>query len=1122
MTVMANTAAVAPLADDAMRATALSEHGRSLLVEAGAGSGKTALLAGRVALLLAIGVKPRNVAAVTFTELAAGELMQRVRAFAMALHAGGVPPELRVALPKGISRSQRDHLALALDALDEMVCATIHGFCQRVATPYPVEAGIDPGASVIDARQADQMFDDLLEHWLWQILDSEAGGMLADLVVQDADRAVALVRQVAGQMRRRRDAIVPPAGDLTLAAGTMSAAVAGYAACLDRTGVNDIATAAAVAAFSRMADSLASGITPGRVVSLAADSVLCTAKGEFAKWRNAGKWKDSAKVAGISTNDARAMYETLLGHHEQCCDAWRALKSMAAGCVLFAVAESVRPLLDAFATAKRNAAVLDFDDLIYAARDLLRDHESVRKALAQRYTHVLVDEFQDTDALQSEILWRLCGENADVSADEWRTRHIRPGALFLVGDPKQAIYRFRGADIAAYTAAREAFARQDESSVLSISTNFRSLAPVLEYVNDCFQAALSLPSQPGFTPLQAFLPARDANPCVVALDIVLPAGDAGQGADAFRDAEADAVADLCHTLINTVMVAERGGGALRPCRAADIALLAPSGGGLWRYEAALEQRGIAVASQAGKSFYLRQEVQDLVALTRTLADTRDTIALGALLRGPLVGLTEEELLDIVLRLPHVDGAVTLPRLSLHIDIEQVHHPVAREVLAALQELRRRADSTTPVLLLSDALEVLRVRQILQQRERHHAARALANVDRFLDMSRAYALQGLGAFASAVSTAWADQARVSEGLADSREDAVTLYTMHAAKGLEWPVVIPVNTMTRVQSAEQVFVANDSGQLHCPVFGAVPACHEEARERENTQLEHERVRLWYVAATRARELLVLPRSAVAPGANAWANQLDLRHMALPHFAPGSGLTTASSSTGADERAVVSVSGVQTAGMFAAEQLRIDASSRSVEWLTPSRNEGVSDGFAPQDGVDPGDAASLVQGGLARGRVLHKLMEEVLTGETADALAALSERAAQLVGELGQCVVEDAAQGLSSAELAATVVATLSLPEIVALRPGLVPEYPVWHCEGMPGRESAEAGIVDAMTFDDGGRPRVVVDWKSDVAPTAGQVAHYRTQVASYLRITGAELGLVVLMTSGTVISVSSMGG
>ena len=333
------------LSDDAARREAVAVHDRSLLVEAGAGSGKTAVLAGRIAMLLAAGVAPRFIAAVTFTEFAASELLIRVRAFVSALAAGEIPVELRSALPDGLSEEQRGNLARADAALDEMTCSTIHGFCQRLITPYPVEA--------------------------------------------------------------------------------------------------------------------------------------------------------------------------------------------------------------------------------------------------------------DTDPLQTEIFWRLCGEpQEDGDSDDWTAFALRPGALFLVGDPKQAIYRFRGADIAAYVRAREAFRAGAADAVLSIATNFRSRAPIMEYVNARFETALSEEKgQPGFQALDPFRPPRDGGPSVAALDVAVADEDGKANAQQQRDGEAEAVAELCVRLIGSEPVPDPANGGLRPCRAGDIALLAPTGNDLWRYEEEGhgEGRGIRVS-----------------------------------------------------------------------------------------------------------------------------------------------------------------------------------------------------------------------------------------------------------------------------------------------------------------------------------------------------------------------------------------------------------------------------------------------------------------------------------------------------------------------------------------------
>ncbi|MCR6645841.1 MAG: hypothetical protein NVV62_15630 [Terricaulis sp.] len=147
----------------------------------------------------------------------------------------------------------------------------------------------------------------------------------------------------------------------------------------------------------------------------------------------------------------------------------------------------------------------------------------------------------------------------------------------------------------------------------------------------------------------------------------------------------------------------------------------------------------------------------------------------------------------------------------------------------------------------------------------------------------------------------------------------------------------------------------------------------------------------------------------------------------------------------------------------------------------------------------------------------MEEVLTGEVLETEAALIERAAELIRALGHSPVADPATGLSAEELAACVARTLALPDIVALRPGLLAEFPVYAAQAADGVEAVTAGIADALTLTAEGRPAVVVDWKSDVTPAPEALDHYRAQVRAYLSMTGAERGLIVLMSSGTVIPV-----
>ena len=1119
------------LSDDAARRDAIAVHDRSYLVEAGAGSGKTAVMAGRIAMLLAGGAEPKSIAAVTFTEFAASELLIRVRTFVGALAAGSIPTELRVALPDSLSEEQRRNLAAADAALDEITCSTIHGFCQRLITPYPVEADIDPGAAVMDRDQADLAFDELIDAWLREELAGEAGGLLAELVLHDPNATLGLIRTVLDHLRRHRAFAPYERQDLEQRATSFREAAEAFNNFLSGEEAEEPETVTIAARFRELIDEIGNSPatkTPAWLIGVLAAprcTELFTQSGGFRNYQKKTKWRAAAKRVGLAQADGDRLSDAASAHYALCCARWTAFQGAVATHVLADLVPLVEPVMARFREHKRAAALLDFDDLIFAARDLLRDHDDVRRALSTRFRHVLVDEFQDTDPLQTEIFWRLCGEPpASGDAGDWTAFKLRPGALFLVGDPKQAIYRFRGADIAAYVTAREAFRAQAAEGVLSIATNFRSCAPIMDYVNARFEAPLSeAKGQPGFQALDPFQPARAEGSSVAALDIAVADENGKAAAARQRDGEAEAVADMCARLIGSERIRDRENGGQRPCRAGDIALLAPTGSELWRYEEALEQRGIPVATQAGKGLYRRQEIQDLIALTRVLADGRDTLALGALLRGPLVGLSEEELLDIVWALPRADDRPDdLPRLDLGVAPEAIAHPLARDIVEKLQALRRKVNATTPHALLSQAVDVLRVRPILLRRRRGQAERALANVDLYLSFSRAYAVRGLRAFAEAMTAAWSDEARAVEGRPDAQEEAVALYTMHAAKGLEWPVVVPINTMTRVRSAGSAVTDRASGRFYCPVFGVAPTGQEAAREEEGKELGRERVRLWYVAATRARELLVLPKLDVATSGSPWLSVVDLGLDALPvldldHLPPQI------------DAGALAAENAQTREAFATEAAAIEERKRRIVWRAPSRDEDTAqpvlreevptilatdgDG-APADGTAP----SAIQGGRERGTILHKLIEEVLTGETAETLPDLTARAETLIRALVFPVMEDPALGLTPAELAGCVLRALALPEVAALRPGLVPEFPVYASTETDNQEVATSGIVDAIAFDADGAPQVVIDWKSDVDPSPETLDHYRDQVRAYLDITGAERGLVVAVTSGSIMQVA----
>jgi exodeoxyribonuclease-5 len=861
------------LPDAAARQRALLDYESTLLVEAGAGSGKTALMAGRVALMLTHGIQPRDIVAITFTEAAASELLERIQGFVASLRDGRIPPELEEALPTGLSVDQRVAIASAAGSFDEITCTTIHGFCQQLIKPYPIEAGIDPGATIVDPAAADLAYQDLMTDWLstrfGRVRDGDGldrippmpdlgseDDFFAELIAIAPDDIVALIGKAANFLRSKRTAHAPrillDADVLRRLSQRIRDFADWYAAC----GIAEPTTAECVDDLMRfralLDDALSASIT-GRVLArlLLHEEPACCHGSEpgFKAWRNKSKWQAAAVTAGFGKTRGDQLYAAAKALYDVCGDAYQTFAANVAGAALGRFVGEFDGLRGLYADYKRQAALLDFDDLLHHARNLLIHNTGVRQALARRYPRILVDEFQDTDPLQAEILWLLCGDGDENQP--WTTRKLRPGSLFLVGDPKQAIYRFRGADVDTYLTAKRALLAQNPGSILEITANFRSRAPILEFANSRFQPLLSeAVGQPGFTPLAPTRAASSNGPAVACFEIPIDDShkdDNGKlNGELVREHEAAIVAEIVQRLIGHYEIWDKRTQTMRVCRAGDIALLAPTGASLWRYERALERRHVPVASQAGKGFYRRQEVQDLIALSRAIADRRDTLAFGALLRGPLVGLSEEEIADAIAALPAREGGPP-PRLHLWTDRGSITNPILGHTLEVLQTLARKARTTTPYQILAEAIEELNIRPILRARYRLAPERALANAELFLEMARAYDGRGLTAFTLAMRRNWTDTEAQVEGRPDAEADSVPIMTMHLAKGLEWPIVIPINSPTELYDDTSFLHRRSDDTVHFKLLDQAPADYDIVKAAERDQLRRERVRLWYVAIT-----------------------------------------------------------------------------------------------------------------------------------------------------------------------------------------------------------------------------------------------------------------------------------
>lgn len=1097
--------------DEVARASALTDLDRTLLVQAGAGSGKTSVLAGRVVMLLATGRHPSSVAAISFTEFSAAELRERIVRFIDQVLAGTVPKDLRAAFPGGKpTPEQRASLEQANRDLDCLVCQTIHGFCGMMLRPYPVEAAIDPGAAMLNQDEAELLFEEEVTEWIRGRLSGEyrPDDVFTTLYLTDARNTADLLRNLARALRARRGAEVEYHPEVTAELNGLRQAVAEFCAFLNERGTGKypeclLTVADALDGQAEAAPEANEAGLLTWLIGLQAPEGCATAKGELSATRTICTKKAWEATLG-GGKGTKALVDELnqraAGLYEACRDAHAAMQTAAAGRILHIMADEARDVLRRYDRAKQEAARLDFDDLLFKTKVLLASHPEVCAELRQRFPTVLVDEFQDTDPVQLEILWRLCGEPpADDAEAKWRGWQLRPGSLFLVGDPKQSIYRFRGADLNAFVEARDMLENADPTCRLEISRNFRSRPGILTWVNSRFEVCLKAEGQCGFNDLIPDVEDVLEMPGVAVLDLDCD----GASADGIRDAEADEAANLCLRLVGSVMVRDREADeGVRPCEPRDIALLVPTNTDLWRYERALEDAGLTVSTQAGKGFYRRQEVQDLIALARALADDRDRLALGALLRGPLVGFPDEVLLDAVAAQPTMRGASGDPlpaQLSLRMDLDRVPNPLLRATLEKLQSLARQRRTCTPHILLCRAVEAMNVRAILRERGGRVAELALANVDLFLEMSRAYDVRGLRAFAERMRERWEDAASSLDARPDADLRSISLVTMHSSKGLEWPVVIPVNTASKVMEGVRSAHNPQLNRLHVSVFGIHPRGCKDALDQERREQRFERQRLWYVATTRPRDLLMIPRLKDGGKADGWVKLVELGLEELEPFGddfPAANIPLPPSMPNTQDRVT-----------FEAEADTILTAEPRIRRITPHLSEGTDTGEAPvmvsEDVVATEGLPT--RGGLARGLILHKLLEEVLTGETREAEGALVARATALLGQTPLSV-----EGFDPAEMAQAVLRGLAVPEIAAVRDRLVAEWPVARSEHAGGWETVTLGVADAVALEADETCSLVVDWKSDINPDEGTIARYRGQLREYLANMDAPKGVLVFLS------------
>ena len=463
----------------------------------------------------------------------------------------------------------------------------------------------------------------------------------------------------------------------------------------------------------------------------------------------------------------------------------KALKASAAELANDLVDAMLRPLAHwvgrrVVEAAQERAATgeLEFHDLLVIARRVLRDNDDVRRSLREQFPHLLLDEFQDTDPIQIELALRIAGGDQPQSG-QLLSYDVPPGSLFVVGDPKQSIYRFRRADITRYLETKQAL-----GETVKLTTNFRSADTVISWVNRVFSSMITaIPDQqPDYEPLDSHRGDPDTGAPVTVLGREIhPKEDS---ADRVRFLEAADVADAIRTAVAegwTVADPAHASGS-RPIGHRDIAILIPAKTSLPALEAALENADIPYRTESSSLVYQSSEVRDLLNTVRAVADPTDELSLVAALRSPLFGLGDDDLWTWRSGRGYLRVFATTPE-------GLAEHPVA-EALAYLRALQARLRTLTPAEVLAMIIADRRMLEVAatQQRTRDSWRRLRFVVDQARAWSEAQH-GGLRSYLSWASRQAEDSARVAEAvLPETDVDAVRVMTIHAAKGLEFPMVI----------------------------------------------------------------------------------------------------------------------------------------------------------------------------------------------------------------------------------------------------------------------------------------------------------------------------------------------
>ena len=1010
-----------------------------LFVEAGAGTGKTTELTRRVVALIASGrATTAEMAVITFTEAAAAELRERVRE---ALENESLTNDSFV-----VDRCRR-----ALDGLDDAAIETIHAFARRLLQQNASEAGLPPVFRVVDRTESGLTWRRRWHAFVSSTLtarhelDPELDHLLRTAIALGVNvRQLASLARVMHQAWDRVSRVacdaLPAKLDVSGVVAHLDSALALRGSCTDDA--------------DRMARFIDNDMCRWKARLVGAETfysqieVLLKNPRLTSKRGVKGNWSGDIETVRESLGSAKAARDALLDGPRQ--SVITGLCNLLAEFTLAGVRERV------------SNGDLEFHDLLVLSRNVLRDSESVRTAVCARYKHLLVDEFQDTDPLQAEIV-------SMITSSEQARR-------FTVGDPRQSIYRFRGADVAQYE-----LVKSTSAGVRDLSTNFRTAPAVLEWieaVTNKLPGVASSVSRPNLTAH------RDSTGSVRVIGSASETLTAAQ----VREVEAAEVVEQIRTTIEGGW-GVRGRDGARAAKYADVAILIPGRTALPATERALNAASIPFRIESRSLIWATQELRDVVATLGAIDDPDDPVSLVASLRSIVFGCGDDDLLSWVQGGGSWDYRQDIPETL-------ATHPVANAFSWLRERHARRW--TEQVATLVD--ELIRERKLFQlayaqprQRESWHRLRFLSDQVAQWTEAGGSTLSNFVTWARNQAEYGADAREVI--VAEPDDDAVRVMTIHAAKGLEFPVVAvtginsnpPNKSSARALWADDHFevrIGNKTTGWETRGFAEADAVDEQGQAEESD-------RLLYVALTRARDhLLVSVHHAVRSNKSIAARLLP----ALEGISPPTGYDTMLPLVPASSPALSQI-GFDIAERAAQRSNVVASAARALSVSATGINRFIEG--EPQVPAVVGDVEVSRGERMAFGRVVHWVLETVDLphAATVDDLIAHATQLEPLAAERTVEIKRSVQLALDSRPLAEALTSGRYWRELGG---------------SIAHGDLILEGLIDLCYETPAGL--VIVDYKTDEVANAGDVVslanHYKWQLLTYRRLLSANLEMPVV--------------